>query len=259
MKWLRKRVEKQIEPSIEEKQAEKLAELGSKLAYLRQQQSLSLDEIVLMTRIPRRLLQAIEIGDMEDLPEPIYIQSLIRQFAEALGLKGVEFASDFPIGLQQVSFQSHQPLKPIIQLRPFHLYLLYIFVIICSVNGLSRLLDQTTLQANSSQNPARLQKAQQSTHSPMKSGVSTNPEEKAVEVGVTLKSSSWVRVVADGKTEFEGVLPEGSQRNWKAAEELTVKTNNAGGVVMSINQQQPQQMGEPGTAREIRIAAKVRS
>lgn len=259
MKWLRKKAEQQSEPSIEQKQAAKLAELGSKLADLRQQQGLSIDEIVFMTRIPRRLLQAIEIGDMEDLPEPIYIQSLIRQFAEALGLKGVEFASDFPIGLQQVSFKSYQPLKPIIQLRPFHLYLLYIFVIICSVNGLSRLLDQTALQGIGSQNQASLQEDKQSTSSKNNPGVKPNPEENAVEIGVTLKSSSWVRVVADGKTKFEGVLPEGSQRNWKASEELMVKTNNAGGVVMSINQEQPQQMGEPGKEREVRIAARVKS
>jgi cytoskeletal protein RodZ len=74
-----------------------------------------------------------------------------------------------------------------------------------------------------------------------------------------LKSSSWIRVIADGRTEFEGVLPEGSHRNWKATQQLTVKTDNAGGVLMSVNQQEAREMGKPGKTGEVRIAAKVKS
>ncbi|MFM2061058.1 MAG: hypothetical protein RLZZ507_728 [Cyanobacteriota bacterium] len=263
MKWPRKKAEKPSKPSIEQQQAEKLTQLGAKLADLRQQQDLSLDEIVAMTRIPRRLLNAIEVGDLDDLPEPIYIHGLIRQFADALGLKGAEFASNFPVGSQQVSSQSNWQPKPFFQLRPLHLYLLYIFVIICSVNGLSQLLNQTALQAKNSQNQPKVQtnsdlapqKLQAKDLQDIPSGINTS-EAQAVEIGVTLKSSSWIRVVADGKTEFEGVLPEGSHRNWKASEELTVKTDNAGGVLMSVNQEQPREMGKPGKVEEIRIAAR---
>ncbi|MBK1986661.1 helix-turn-helix domain-containing protein [Sphaerospermopsis aphanizomenoides BCCUSP55] len=267
MKWLKRKNEKLSKPSIEQQQAEKLTQLGNKLAALREQQGLTLDEVVVQTRIPRRLLHAIEVGDLNDLPEPIYIQGLIRQFADALGLKGAEFASNFPVGYQQVSFQSNSPLKPIPQLRPVHLYLLYIFVIICSVNGLSQLLNQAALEANNGQNQQKLQKNSDltvdkfPTQETQEIQVASNTtESQVVEIGVTLKSSSWIRVVADGKTEFEGVLPEGTHRNWKATEELTVKTDNAGGVLMSVNQQQPKQMGKPGKMEEIRIASgKVRS
>ncbi|TAF07350.1 MAG: helix-turn-helix domain-containing protein [Nostocales cyanobacterium] len=257
MKWLRKKDETPSQPSIEQQQSEKLTELGAKLAALRQQQGLSLDEIVLTTRIPGRLLNAIEAGDLSDLPEPIYIQGLIRQFADVLGLKGVEFASHFPIGTQQVSFQRNWQPKPFFQLRPVHLYLLYIFVIICSVNGLSQLLNQTALQANNRGEKPSLKTDSDLTLQTLQA--KNVQETQAVEIGVTLKSSSWIRVVADGKTEFEGVLPEGSQRNWKASEQLTVKTDNAGGVLMSVNQQKPKEMGKPGKVEEIRIAAKVKS
>lgn len=266
MNWLRKKDEKPSKPSIEQQQAEKLTELGHKLAALREQQGLSLDEIVAVTRIPRRLLNAIEVGDLDDLPEPIYIQGLIRQFADVLGLKGAEFASHFPLGSPSVSSQHNWQPQPFFQLRPLHLYLLYIFVIICSVNGLSQLLNRTALQANNSQNQPKVQtssdlttqKLQTQNLQKIKTDLNT-PEAQSVEIGVTLKSSSWIRVVADGKTEFEGVLPKGTHRNWKATEELTVKTDNAGGVLMSVNQQEAKQMGKPGKPEEIRIAAKVKS
>ncbi|QYX30924.1 helix-turn-helix domain-containing protein [Sphaerospermopsis torques-reginae] len=266
MKWLRKKDNQPSQPSIEQQQAEKLAQMGAKLAALRQQKGLSMDEIVLTTRIPRRLLTAIESGDLTDLPEPIYIQGLIRQFADALGVKGAEFASHFPLGSQKVSFQSNWQPQPLFQLRPLHLYLLYIFVIVCSVTGLSQLLNQTTVEANNSQNQPKTptgdnltpQKLQAKDLKAIPSDINSS-ETETVEIGVTLQSSSWIRIVADGKTAFEGVLPKGSHRKWKAAEELTVKTDNAGGVLMSVNQQQPKQMGQPGKFQEVSIAAQVRS
>lgn len=150
MKWFSKKEEQPIQPSIQEHQAQKLALLGTQLASLRQEKNLTLDELVQLTRIPRRLLQAIEEGNLTDLPEPIYIQGLIRQFADALGIQGGEFASHFPIGPQSVGFQSPGKVQSIPQLRPVHLYLLYIFLVFCSVNGLSQLLNNATLQANNS-------------------------------------------------------------------------------------------------------------
>jgi hypothetical protein len=76
-----------------------------------------------------------------------------------------------------------------------------------------------------------------------------------VQIGVTLKEKSWIRVVADGKVQYEGELPQGSQRTWIAQGELTVKAGNAGGVLVSVNKQQAKQLGEPGKVKQVTIAA----
>jgi hypothetical protein len=41
--------------------------------------------------------------------------------------------------------------------------------------------------------------------------------------------------VADGQTQFQGILPEGTKRTWEAKQELFVKAGNAGGVLMAVN------------------------
>ncbi|MBN3868900.1 MAG: RodZ domain-containing protein [Nostoc sp.] len=266
MKWPRKKNNHQPSVLLEQQRAEKLAELGAKLLALRQEQGLSLEQVVVLTRIPRRLLQAIEEGNLNDLPEPIYIQGLIRQFAEALGLNGVEFSGTFPISSAQVNPESMGNISPLNQLRPIHLYFLYIFLIVCSVSGLSQLLNNAVLQASNSQNQpyqkqksvvkAKLAQGKSVEVKPISDTLSGVQQRQAVQIGVTLKASSWIRVIADGKTEFEGTLPEGTHRIWKAQEQLTVKTDNAGGVLMSVNQEKAKQMGEPGKEEEIRIAAK---
>jgi cytoskeletal protein RodZ len=141
--------------------------------------------------------------------------------------------------------------------------LLYIFVIVCSVNGLSQSLTQNikakendnepSLQASADisarKTPTKIIKVRQLVNS-------ASNENDPVQVRIIVNSQAWIRVVADGKTKFEGVLTQGSQRDWEATEELTVKTNNAGAVLMKVNQEEPKQMGKPGKSGEIRIASK---
>ncbi|MBG1266473.1 helix-turn-helix domain-containing protein [Nostoc sp. WHI] len=270
MKWPTKKNNHQPSLLLEQQRSEKLAELGAKLCALRQEQGLSLEQVVVLTRIPRRLLEAIEAGNLNDLPEPIYIQGLLRQFAEVLGLNGVEFSGTFPVNSARINPQGIGNFSPLNQLRPIHLYFLYILLIVCSVNGLSYLLNNAVLQASNNQNqpyPRKksvvkselVQPKESLKVQPVSDRLSELQQEKTVQIGVTLKASSWIRVVADGKTEFEGILPEGTHRIWKAQEQLTVKTDNAGGVLMSVNQEKAKEMGEPGKEEEIRIAAKPKS
>ncbi|MBW4630162.1 MAG: DUF4115 domain-containing protein [Brasilonema octagenarum HA4186-MV1] len=270
MTWQTKKDKDESIPSFEQQRAEILAQMGAQLLALRLGQGLSLEEMVLLTKIPQRLLEAIEQGDLTKLPEPIYTQGLIRQFADALGLNGAEFSTTFPTDIDQFSQNLGWKRTSGSQLRPVHLYVLYVFLIFCSVTGLSKLLNATTLQATYSQNNQKEQTqplAQQQTTQNQKvqlvQAVSKLPdnaiEPQQVQIGVTLKQTSWIKVVADGKLQYEGELPQGTQRTWMAQGQLTVKAGNAGSVLMSVNKQQAKQFGEPGTVKEVTIAANTRS
>lgn len=264
MKWFRKK-EKQKEKenppvSLEEQRAEKLAKMGAQLKAIREKNGFSLEEVVMHTRIPRRLVKGIEEANFEDLPEPVYIKGLVRQYADALGYNGVEFASTFPVGTNKVSLKPIWKNASSAQLRPIHLYLLYVLVILGTVSGLSNWLSDATNIATDNQLQQKLDiPASNSKPTPVKpeslSQINTvTKDQKEVQVGVTLKESSWIQVIADGKTTFEGTLERGSQRTWKAQKELTVKTDNAGGVLVSVNQQQAKQMGKSGKVELLRVA-----
>ncbi|MBD0261477.1 MAG: helix-turn-helix domain-containing protein [Tolypothrix sp. Co-bin9] len=258
MKWQKSKNDDQPVISVEQLRAEKLAELGGQLWVKRQEQGLSLDEMVALTMIPRRLLQGIEEGNLGDLPEPIYIRGLIRQFADALGLDGAEFAKSFPVGSNRVNLTPGWKPTPFGQvLRPFHLYVLYIGLIVCSVNGLSQLLNNAAIQANNSERTEKAQIQPKQTQPELQpvSNIITNGQ--AVQIGVTLKEKSWIRVVADGKTQFEGELPQGTQRTWKAQDQLTVKAGNAGAVLVSVNKEQAKPMGDVGKVKEVIVAARA--
>ncbi|MEG4395586.1 RodZ domain-containing protein [Microcoleus sp. BROC3] len=249
----------------------KLAEIGAQLRQYREQQSICLDKVAVVTMIRRNLLQAIEDGQLDQLPEPVYTQGLIKRYAEAMGLDGNQFAEFFPIeppprSRTKLSWQDGP------QLRPMHLYLFYTFLIICSVNSLSQLMggsvtakngagaeelalwqqEQARLAAEAS-NPLKNQQPDSyEAVEAVRTGQSLNKSgNKPVMVSVTFKAESWMQIEVDGKTEFEGTLPSGTVRTWGAQKQLVVVAGNAGGVMVAVNNGQAEQLGDPGVAKEV--------
>ena len=72
-----------------------------------------------------------------------------------------------------------------------------------------------------------------------------------IQVTVSLEDQSWLRVVADGKTEFEDVLAKGTQKTWTAKKELSLRAGNAGVVSASFNQEKPKLLGDFGEVKEV--------
>ncbi len=260
--------------NLQQKRVEKLKELGSRLRQLRQEQSLRLEEVATTTRIQTRLLRAIEQGKLDQLPEPVYIQGFIKRFADALGLDGEDFASDFPTEVGLSFMRPSWRDLPAAQLRPIHLYLLYILLVMGAVSGLSHVMNRSNVQVSeveskgkATEQPVKQVQPSQVTlvqKLPVNSDVAKNPpqtpqSDQSVKVGVTLKEQSWIRVVADGKTEFEGVLNEGEQRTWVAKEKLIVRAGNAGGVFYAFNDQKEKQLGGAGQVQEVTFKANPRS
>ena len=262
MKWCRQNQPESISPLRQ--QAELLVEIGTLLRHQRQEQQLSLEEVAAKTLIQRRLLAAIEAGKLEQLPEPIYIRSFIRQYADALGLDGLELANSFPASDRRSSLKPTWMRLPTVRLRPVHLYLLYILVIVGAVQTLSQMLHRADLQL--SQPPpeqpaitARVEPLEQQLKPVSDTRSATAKTDKPVQVNLNLKADSWIRVVADGKKQFEGLLPQGTQRTWAAQQQLTVKVGNAGGVILTFNEEEAKQLGNPGEVQEVTFAANPRS
>lgn len=243
-------------------QTGRLNEIGSHLHQCRTQQGISREEVSRKTQIPCRLLTAIEEGNRSALPESVYIRGLIRQFAQVLGEDGIALSQDFP--LETPKETRSRPLGWIKlsspQLRPVHLYVLYIALVVGAVNSLSAVIQRSANQvADESVAVVSSVKTPSTADSGSVEQVvqSANPAEPVI-IEVTLKDQSWLRVVVDGQVEFEGTLPEGSQRTWVANDQLTLRTGNAGGVVVTLNDKKEQRLGIPGQVQEVTYVARNR-
>lgn len=323
-----KKTKKNLE-STDPERAQKLAEIGAQLRQFREQHSITLERVSVVTMIRSRLLQAIEEGAIDELPEAVYTQGLIKRYAEAMGLDSEQFANIGPTEpILRPTKTSWRDL-PGVQLRPAHLYVLYLFLIVASVNGLSQVMsrsdrpergivaskpsakpsarasksvakqpgNQGSLVAETTNTPSFSPKQSsfpdaavrddyaslpqslatnvpnQPTSSisakvtnaseqptplePVKATTAADPlTNQPVTISVTVKEETWVLIEVDGKTEFEGNLPVGTQRTWQAKDQLIFRAGNAGGVFLAVNNGQSKQLGRPGAIEEVVLKAK---
>ena len=245
--------------SWQEQQQKQLVKIGAEIQASRVSKGLSLEDLVMLTMIPQRLLEAIEVADLSQLPEPVYTRSLIRLSGDALGLDGMELANRFPTNVDQVFNEPVNEQLRTNPLRPFHLYLMYTGLIFCAVSGLSQLLNNSSLQVSNIPQVQATDIRPQTNKKSASVYQNQQADKESVQIGLTMKEKSWVRVIADGKVKYEGNLPKGYHRTWEAEEELSVRTGNAGGVMVSVNQKQAKTMGKRGEVEEMRIAAKPRN
>ncbi len=230
-----------------------LTELGTLLQTARQDQGYSLETMASKTLIRASLLKAIEQGNLVGLPEPVYIRGLLRRYGDALNLDGEILASQFftPPQAQVRSWKD----SPAAQLRPLHLYVAYFVVLMAAVSGLSHMLRKTAPETTFLPSLEPLNSVESPTAPAVPAPPMAPPQvsepDSPIAVKTTLTAQSWMRVTADGSTQFEGILQPGDSRLWTADQALTIRAGNAGAVVVSYNNQQGVPLGQLGTVKEV--------
>ena len=242
-------------------QQEKLIEIGSNLQRIRLDKSISLDSVAANTLISKRLLEAIETGNLEELPEPFYIQALVAKFAREIGADlQFELVSTTNAEAAESAIAAKTPRKYWLnfQLRSLHLYLIYILLVVMSVKGITLLVERPVIVKQiPTEEPVvdsevtEAEATQETRPQATPQFVSQSSTSESVTVGINLQERCWLKVMVDGRPAFEGTLPQGTQRSWSGKREVTIRAGNAGGVAISFNNQQKKILGAPGQVEEI--------
>ncbi len=237
--------------SFDQEQIQKLTEIGSHLRGLRAKKGLSLEEIATKTMVQQRFLDAIEKGEIEQLPEPLYIRGFIRRFAEALGVEGTPLSESFPLGSTYVSssnakFSSGNGTP----LRPWHLYALYLAAVLGAVSLLYVLFKPVESPSRSLSSDRPSPAASPKTFS---NSIANKPTVKAapVQAQLNLKADSYLTIKVDGQPNYEGILKAGEAKIVKAKQSIEISAGNAGGVMLGINGQATKLMGKLGEVKDV--------
>jgi cytoskeletal protein RodZ len=234
--------------------SEILGEIGSQLRQLREQRQLSIDAISLRTQIQPRSIQAIEEGHIEMLPESVYVKGMIKRYANSLGLDGLEISQRVPTWDREseMDFGQQTILQPTgfstPQIKPLYLYLSYTLAIVGIGIGVSQLLDNAINPQHSTLHQPPL-----STTLPIAAVRSTPNQSPGVAISIAVKQPTWAQIGIDGTTKFTGSLKVGQQFNWVATKQVTISTNNAGGLWFSRDRQPPKPLGKLGEKQQVTI------
>jgi transcriptional regulator with XRE-family HTH domain len=126
-----------------------LQELGQKFRQIREAKQMSLEQLHELTRIPIHQIRALEAGQVDRLPEGIYIQGFIRLLSKALGLDGNQILQSLPPAdpseglLPSWAMSTPAPESPFC-LRTMHLYVGYAALVVGAAGGLNYLSQQRT-------------------------------------------------------------------------------------------------------------------
>jgi cytoskeletal protein RodZ len=252
---------------IFEQQQERLSKIGAYLQQIRVAKGWTLALMTRRTKIRMTLLNNMESGLLEELPEAVYLKGLIRRYADSLGLDGVAIAHSFPV--EDVSHQWKLPtwrnFSFQFQLRPAHLYAIYLLVIVTTVQSLANVvrIPNTALDPELQPTTEEVEAPRQQVTAPVSKPTPIalvkdplgNAMEGSITIDVATQETAWMRVEVDGKTEFEGILPKGSQKKWVVDESVKIRTGNAGAVIITIDNEPPHPLGEPGAVEEFTYQA----
>ena len=253
---------------LEPQQIEKLQEISNQLRQQRESKDITLEQLAARTYIPLRALRALDAGQAEQLPEPIFVQGFIRRYGEAVGLNGVKLAQEFPTEIAPPP--PPQPVEPEPQSQAENKFAIApgdwqkpTAIAVGALMGLG-LLGWGLVALLTPDKPTPVTRTQPSPISqPSPSAtqpaapVPARPQPAAkiapVEAAVKVTQEAWVQVTVDGKSAFEGTLPQGSQKTWTAQQQITLLTGNAGGVNVAVNRGPAKPLGEVGEVKEVKL------
>ena len=124
-----------------------LCELGRELRQGREMRSLSIQHIHSLTLVPMHHIEAIENGEIEKLPQDIYVRGFIRRIGDAVGLNGNAMADALPKldsteTLNSYSSVSDSESGDGFQMSSAHLYIGYTALMAGAVGGVAWLSQQ---------------------------------------------------------------------------------------------------------------------
>jgi transcriptional regulator with XRE-family HTH domain len=239
--------------SFDQEQVQKLTEIGTFLRNLRAKKGMSLEEISTKTMVQQRFLDAIEKGEYEQLPEPLYIRGFIRRFAEALGIDGIPISESFPLGNMQAGSANSKYSAGNTPLRPWHLYVLYLAAVLGAVALLYALFKPSE---SPSGNLGTNRPSPVVSNVPKKAvaPVAAMPKKAApVQAKLTLKADSYMTIQVDGQPNYEGILKAGEKKTFTAKQSIQISAGNAGGVMLGVNGLPEKIMGQSGEVKDVTL------
>jgi cytoskeletal protein RodZ len=257
---------------------------GTILRRARSQQGLELAELAARIKINLKYLEAMEADNWKNLPGGFFYKSFVRQYAGALGLSAEEIEAALAgVPVEEAPLPAPPPRKEKSRLRDFRpmmgrrswglsrmlpsVSFLLVVVVGCGVlyTWWHRIENHAQADAVSSvinvpppkQNTAPAAVSQPVT-SPVQPPAQASPQVTpqvddgdAVHLRLTATEDTWVRVTADGKTVFAGVLKGQESRDVAGKENTRVRIGNAGGVQIEWNGRQLDSFGKRGEIREV--------
>lgn len=191
------------------------ASVGEQLRVARETKGLTLEDVAAQTRIPRRHLESLEIGDWSQLPAPTYTMGFAKSYAAVVDLDRSVIADQLRAEMggtraatsEAEVFEAADPARSM----PKWLVLSAILAVILLVGGLSW-YNQQSLESPDEPEAASVQTQEPAAGATVPPAATAATPPAQGPVVITANEPVWLRVYEkSGQTLFQGELGTGQR------------------------------------------------
>ena len=235
-------------------------DVGAHLRSSREAQGISLALLAARTRVQPRILNAIELNDLEAIPPKPYGRGFVRAYAHELGLDPERVVHDFFGQFPSLAAPPPRHVAADSGERTGIVGWLPAVVAVLIGIGIVALLWRNSADVNApavtpavgttgvSPAPAASVK-----HEP-KPAPLAGPE--SLTLVVRSARDCWVAATVDGQRAVYQILPAGSERTLTGTQEIVIRAGDAGALRLILNGRDAGAFGESGEVRQARITPK---
>ncbi len=254
-----------------------MSSLGERFRIAREARGLTLSEVAEHIRIRSVYLGAIEDENWDVIGAPVYARGFVRTYARFLGIDGEEAIAS-SILAQSIPSSTPPQEEPVISpsgRRSSTRWVLWVAGFVAAalvglivynlfalppgppaapvavVGATPTALPSASPTVGPSGSPLPSESPSPGAASPSPGAASPSPGASATpppgsgSLGVTIRATSWVRVIVDGKIMLEGTFPAGTTRVLYG-KKAVVRIGNAGGVELDVNGTSLGSLGKDG-------------
>lgn len=237
---------------------EELYRIGAELRAAREAQGLDLAAVAAQCRVRTSYLEAIESGEVQRLPEPVFVQGFIRTYARSLGLDPDTLLADLSLAdvnpaatTTAATAASQRPKVAIALPSKASLGLLgLVAVIVAAVAGSGLAVwnwRQQVALAPTSTAPEP--------PPPPEAALPTTPlEPEPSAVAIAFRGPAWAEISVDGEVVFSGMGTAGQQLSFAPKQEVTINPGRPDLIWLSRAGQEARPLGTISQVQVYRIA-----
>ncbi len=232
--------------------------IGQRLKTAREAKGIVMEEACRVTKIQRRILEAIETDQVHEMLDLAYARIFLKKYASYLGVDGNALTQEYLLahgdGVESTpppaAAGPGRPATP--DLRPLLLGAGAGLAALLGVGFLVYLsLDFAGNLRESRRAPGAAARPQVEEKKPAARPLLV-PVSKKLQLTIQTSANVWLQVKADGSVVFQNVLAKGSRESWSAQKELELWTGNAGAMALTLNGKNLDGVGR-GVKKGIRI------
>ena len=229
---------------------------GEELRRQRLAREVTLESIAAATKISVRYLQAIEKGDLEKLPAPVFMRGFLRSYATCVGLDPDEVVNAYLSEAAATPALDDADIAPARgqRLTAAQLSVLVVaaVVVLLLAFGLWRTVGRKRPSPRSAAaarvpvTPPHVRLVPDAVSAPPPAPVSSSIPSGPLELVLTFQADCWSELFADDRLVFSGLLHRGEERRFTASRAFRLTFGNAGVVRVRVNGRELPPIGAAG-------------